>query len=434
MKKNPLINIVREQKSGKNTGLYSICSANRFVIEASILQAIKDNSTLCIEATSNQVDQFGGYTGMKPADFALYVKTIAQELGFPAQKLILGGDHLGPNTWRKENSGSAMQKARELMSAYAKAGFSKLHLDASMKCSDDSGEAPAPRVAAERAAELCAAAEAAWDKSSNSIPAYIVGTEVPTPGGAVLGHDKIHITGAADAAETVKEIHDAFKRKGLDSAWERVHAVVVQPGVEFGDASVETYVPEKASALKTFIKGEPNLVFEAHSTDYQPGSALNELVRDHFAVLKVGPWLTFAFREALFALEKIEAELFAGKSAKLSGLENALDSAMLKNPSYWKNYYSGTEAEVAHKRKYSYSDRCRYYWPLPEMEHAIILLLNNLSGVKIPIPLLEKHLPAIANTFKMGSLPMGPRPLIHAKIMKITSLYSKACGLHTNKH
>ena len=171
MKPNPLSNIVKDQKSGKNTGLYSICSANRFVIEASILQAIKDNSTLCIEATSNQVDQFGGYTGMKPADFAAFVTNMAKELGFPAKKLILGGDHLGPNTWRNENSGSAMQKARVLMAAYVKAGFSKLHLDASMKCSDDSGEAPAPRVAAERAAELCAAAEAAWDKSADTLPA-----------------------------------------------------------------------------------------------------------------------------------------------------------------------------------------------------------------------------------------------------------------------
>ncbi len=428
MKPNPLSNIVKDQKSGKNTGLYSICSANRFVIEASILQAIKDNSTLCIEATSNQVDQFGGYTGMKPADFAAFVTNMAKELGFPAKKLILGGDHLGPNTWRNENSGSAMQKARVLMAAYVKAGFSKLHLDASMKCSDDSGEAPAPRVAAERAAELCAAAEAAWDKSADTLPAYIVGTEVPPPGGAALGHGKIHITCAAGVAETVKEIQNAFKRKGLQSAWDRVQAVVVQPGVEFGDSSVDTYVPENAAGLKTFIENQPNIIFEAHSTDYQPGSALKELVRDHFAVLKVGPWLTFAFREALFSLEKIEAELFPGKSVKLSELENTLESVMLKNTSYWKNYYNGTESEVADKRKYSYSDRCRYYWHLPELELAISLLLNNLSGVKIPLPLIERYLPAQADNVKMGSLSSGPRPLIHAKIMEVTSLYSKACG------
>ncbi len=428
MKPNPLSNIVKDQKGGKNTGLYSVCSANRYVIEASILQALNDNSILCIEATSNQVDQFGGYTGMKPADFAAYVKTIAQELGFPAQNLILGGDHLGPNTWRKEKSDSAMRKACELMAAYAGAGFSKLHLDASMNCLDDSGEAPSPKAAAGRAAELCAAAEAAWDRSSATLPSYIVGTEVPTPGGTALGHGKIHITREADVAETVKELQNAFRRKGLQSAWDRVHAVVVQPGVEFGDASVDTYVPENAAGLKTFIENEPNLIFEAHSTDYQPGGALKELVRDHFAVLKVGPWLTFAFREALFSLEKIEAELFAGKSDKLSGLENELDSVMLKNPSYWKNYYSGTEDEVAHKRKYSYSDRCRYYWPLPELEQAISILLNNLSGANIPVQLIEQYLPEIADKAKIRPLPVGARALIHAKIMEVTSLYSKACG------
>ena len=426
---NPLVNIVHQQKAGKKTGIYSVCSANRFVIEASILQAIKDNSLVCIEATSNQVDQFGGYTGMKPADFAAYVKGIALEQGLPEKYLILGGDHLGPNTWRKESSGSAMNKSCELMAAYAKAGFSKLHLDASMKCADDPGQAPAPKVAAERAAELCAAAEAAWDKSSGSLPAYIVGTEVPTPGGATLGHGRIHITGASDVAETVNEIHEAFKRRGLAGAWERVHGVVVQPGVEFGDASVDAYVPEKASTLKTFIEKQPNLIFEAHSTDYQPGMALEQLVRDHFAVLKVGPWLTFAFREALFALEKIEKDIYsAKKEKKLSNLEDTLETAMQKNPAYWKNYYSGTDAEVAHKRKYSYSDRCRYYWPLPELEQAIALLLKNLSGSEIPLSLLDKHLPAQVDLVRDGSLLPEARTLIHAKIMEVTSLYSKACG------
>ncbi len=429
MKSNPLANIVREQKAGKQTGLYSICSANSFVIEASIMQAVRDNSIACIEATSNQVDQFGGYTGMKPADFAAYVKNIAKNFGLPEDRLLLGGDHLGPNTWRKENSRPAMEKACDLMSAYAKAGFSKLHLDASMKCADDNGHAPAPEIAAERAAKLCAAAESAWDSSRNTLPAYIVGTEVPTPGGTALGHDKIHITSAADVAETVNEIHEAFIKKRLLDAWERVHAVVVQPGVEFGDASVDIYQPQKAAGLAAFMEKQPNLVFEAHSTDFQPGSSLEQLVRNHFAVLKVGPWLTFAFREALFSLEKIEKEIFFGKgNIKLSELETTLESSMLKNPVYWKNYYSGSESEIAHKRKYSFSDRCRYYWPLPELEQAIALLLNNLSGREIPLSLLDKQLPFQAELIRKGAILPGPRALIHSKIMEVTSLYSKACG------
>jgi D-tagatose-1,6-bisphosphate aldolase subunit GatZ/KbaZ len=42
------------------------------------------------------VDQFGGYTGMTPADFRGFVCQLADSLDFPQSQLILGGDHLGP--------------------------------------------------------------------------------------------------------------------------------------------------------------------------------------------------------------------------------------------------------------------------------------------------------------------------------------------------
>ena len=56
----------------------------------------------------------------------------------------------------------------------------------------------------------------------------------------------------------------------------------------------------------------PGLVFEAHSTDYQPPESLSRLVIDGFAILKVGPGLTFALREALYALDEIAAALYPG--------------------------------------------------------------------------------------------------------------------------
>ena len=56
------------------------------------------------------------------------------------------------------------------------------------------------------------------------------------------------------------------------------------------------------------IEQYDRLIFEAHSTDYQTPAALAALVRDHFAILKVGPALTFALREALWALDCIERE------------------------------------------------------------------------------------------------------------------------------
>lgn len=80
---------------------------------------------------------------------------------------------------------------------------------------------------------------------------------------------------------------------------------------------VHEYHREEAQTLSRFIEAQPGLVYEAHSTDYQSREALRALVEDHFAILKVGPALTFAFREAVFALAAIE-EVLCDEPAALS--------------------------------------------------------------------------------------------------------------------
>jgi len=96
-------------------GIYSICSAHPWVLEAAMRQALEDETPLLIESTSNQVDQYGGYTGMKPADFVDFVRSIAERVGFSHEHLILGGDHLGPNAWRHLPVDEAMQRADALI-------------------------------------------------------------------------------------------------------------------------------------------------------------------------------------------------------------------------------------------------------------------------------------------------------------------------------
>ena len=151
---------------------------------------------------------------------------------------------------------------------------------------------------------------------------------------------------------------------GLADAWERVVGLVVQPGVEFGDNMIFNYRRENARSLSRDISSFEHLVYEAHSTDYQSESGLKALVEDHFCILKVGPWLTFAYREALFAMEAMETELLGKFHPDLSALKDVLECAMLGNPKYWKKYYTGNEEQQAFKRKYSFSDRSRYYWPV----------------------------------------------------------------------
>jgi D-tagatose-1,6-bisphosphate aldolase subunit GatZ/KbaZ len=429
-----LQNILQENRRGKGVGIYSICSANRFVLEAAMVQAARDNSLLLIESTSNQVNQFGGYTGQTPAAFADFVRTIAKEMHFPVSRIVLGGDHLGPHVWRSATAAIAMEKACEMVREYVFAGFTKIHLDASMPCADDASEPDQPlneEVVGSRAAELCQAAETAHAYLPRRAipPVYVIGTEVPVPGGEHLQSSAPKVTSTKDLARTLALAEKAFLARGLHSTWQRVIAVVVQPGVEFGDASVFPYDERKARPLANFVAHNWNGVYEAHSTDYQTCDALRQMVEDHFAILKVGPWLTFAFREAVFALEAIEHEMFTGRdAADRSCLQGALDKAMLENPTHWKGYYHGDEQELRFARKYSYSDRARYYWPQPHVADALQRLIRNLTANTIPTSLLSQHLPNEWEAVRAGEIANRPEELIRHRILEVLQQYAYACG------
>ena len=285
-------NIARERAAGARTGIASICTAHPMVIEATLIHAKSAAGDVLIEATCNQVNQEGGYTGMTPADFRHFVENIADRVGFDRQRIILGGDHLGPNPWKSLPAEQAMLRAESMVDAYARAGFTKLHLDTSMGCARES-MALADEVTASRAARLANAAEAAADGER---PSYVIGTEVPVPGGALKAIEHLDVTSPEAALQTVEVHRRAFAAAGAEQAFERAVAVVVQPGVEFGNANVIAYKPERAKALSAVLSHMPQFVFEAHSTDYQSAGALQQLVADGFAILKVGPWLTFALR------------------------------------------------------------------------------------------------------------------------------------------
>lgn len=167
----------------------------------------------------------------------------------------------------------------------------------------------------------------------------------------------------------MRAFEEAFRARGLDHAWNNVIGIVVQPGVEEKDAGCTEYDRSKAATLCEAIREYDNIVFEGHSTDYQTKIKLRELVEDGVAILKVGPGLTFAMREALFALAYAEKELLKDRN---SHFMEVLDEAMVADPQYWKKHYQGTKEEIAFKRKYSFSDRCRYYMPEKRLRmHAI---------------------------------------------------------------
>ena len=427
-----VLDLVTAHKQGRPVGIYSICSAHPFLLEAAVRQALQDGSPLLIESTCNQVNQEGGYTGLTPLDFRGYVQGIADKVRLPKGQLILGGDHLGPGPWQQEPAGSAMAKARRLVRDCVRAGYTKIHLDASMKCADDPADRPLEKaISAARAAELCQVAEETWAGSElgQEAPCYVIGTEVPLPGGAPEGEGAPLVTRVPDVEETIERTHQAFRQRGLDAAWERVVAVVVQPGVEFGDDALFEYDRRAAAELRQFIAGYDHLVFEAHSTDYQRRDALRALVEDHFAILKVGPALTFAFREAVFALAMMEVEWLGERSdVELSHVRRALDEAMLEDPVYWQRYYAGSEAYIRFARKYSYSDRSRYYWPQRGVQRALARLIDNLERYPPPLTLLSQFMPVQYERVRAGRLRNLPRELIGDRIRAVVADYAYACG------
>lgn len=429
---NALTKIVTIQKSGKAVGIYSACSANSFVIEAVLKKGLEDNSCVLIESTANQCDQFGGYTGMKPIDFKNYVYEIADKLGFDKNKIFLGGDHLGPLTWTSLNEKEAMANSEVLIDAYVSAGFTKIHVDTSMKVADDDPNVRlSDETIARRGVHLVKVAENAYKKLLETNPdavepVYIVGSEVPIPGGSQAAVDEgVQVTKVEDFAATMNTFKDTFEKEGISDVWDRVLGIVVQPGVEEKDSGCTEYDRSKAVELAKAIRTIPDLVFEGHSTDYQTKIKLREMVEDGVAILKVGPGLTFAAREALFALAFAEKEQYKDTDVVQSNFMEVLDEAMLANPKNWQKHYHGNKQEIALKRKYSFSDRSRYYMPTENVSKAINILMNNFKD-GVPLNLLSQFMPIQYTKVRDGVINNNPEELIIDRIVNTIDEYLQA--------
>jgi len=367
-----LRDVVKQNRQGKPAGTYAVCSAHPAVLDAAISQSLADGAVLHVESTSSQVNQFGGYTGTNPAQFAAQMRRTAEKAGLPFERVLLG---------------------------------------------------------AERTAALCKIAEDSFASlpSGSPQPLYVIGTEVPIPGGEVAEGEPPAPTRIEDLKFSLNAFQTAFKALGLASAWERIIGMVVQPGVEFGDSSIFEYDRKKAASLVAVLPSTPELVFEAHSTDYQTPSGLLQLVQDHFAILKVGPWLTLAYREAIFALGLIEREMPEHKT-DASHVREVLEAEMLRNPANWRPYYHGDEDQQKFARAFSLSDRCRYYWPQAPVQQEIERLMHNLGG-PLPLALLSQYLPSEYDAIREGRLPNSAPAVVRHHIQRVLRVYAQACGV-----
>jgi len=430
--RNPMLDMIDRRMAGIHSGVPSFCCANKIVIEAIMDQAKRFDDRVLIEATSNQVNQYRGYTGMVPEDFKNFVYEIADRNGFDKSRIILGGDHLGPLPWCDKPEEVAMREAAKLVRLVVRAGYLKIHLDTSMKLGDDPvDEKLADEVIARRGAFLYNECyqeflELKKEKPDAIHPVFVIGSEVPIPGGAHEDEeDTMQITKREDLESTLLHYKQEFKKYGLEDEFKYVIAVVVQPGVEFGNEGIHHYNRIDAHKLCETLREYPGIVFEAHSTDYQLPVSLKEMVADGLAILKVGPALTFALREGLFALSHIEDEMIEDEEQR-ANFPEVLEKAMLENPSHWNKYYFAEGQGLVNERKYGFSDRCRYYFALPEVEAAMEKLFANIDALNIPMGLLHQYLPNQTPKVLAGTLKPTGKELVKDHINEIVEQYNYA--------
>ena len=412
--KHPMQEMMEKRRQGIKCGIPSYCSANELVLEIALRRAKLLNQPVLIEATANQVNQYGGYTGMLPKDFYKLVLDMAAEIDLPEQMVILAGDHLGPLTWQNLPEAEAMEKSIELVYQYTRAGFSKIHLDTSMKVADDAEGLLSTEVIARRGATLYKAAikgyeELKAEKPDAIRPVFVIGSEVPIPGGAQEAEDSLAVTSVEAFKDTVATYKRVWEEEGVGAGMEDVIAVVVQPGVEFGDDQVFLYDHDAAAELCAALKDFPEVCFEGHSTDYQSAKCLKAMVEDGIAILKVGPALTYGLREALFSMSLMENELVPAEER--SNFIDVLENTMLANPGNWQKHYHGDEKQLHLARKYSFSDRARYYIGQPEVLEAMNKLFANLNTYKIPLNMLHQYMPLTYAKVRDGELPLEAKEL-----------------------
>ncbi len=412
--KHPIQEMMEQRRQGKKCGIPSYCTANPLALEIILKRAKQLQMPVLIEATANQVNQYGGYTGMLPKDFYEMIQKMAGEIGVPEELIILGGDHLGPLTWQNLPEKEAMEKSVELVYQYAKAGFTKIHLDTSMKVADDPEGLLSTETIARRGAELYKASMKGYEERKAEVPdamrpVFIIGSEVPIPGGAQEAEDSLSVTSPEAFQDTVATYKHIFEEAGVKEGWKDVVAVVVQPGVEFGDDQVFLYDHDAATALCSALEKYPEVCFEGHSTDYQSAECLKNMVNDGIAILKVGPALTYGLREALFALSFMEKELVP--EDKRADFIETLEKVMLAEPGNWQKHYHGDDKQLALARKYSFSDRARYYIGQPEVTKAIDKLFDNLREYPIPMNMLHQYMPVSYTKVRDGILTLNPKEL-----------------------
>ena len=398
----------------KKNAIPSFCSSNSQVIEILFKFCKFHKVPLLVESTSNQVNQYGGYSNNTPKEFIKKIKKIAEKEKFNKKKLFFGGDHLGPLPWKLHKSREALRRSIRLIRSYINADYQKIHIDTSIKCLNDNKINN--KIVFERTALIFRKLN--LDKYKNLF--FVFGTEVPLSG----GNDKSKIK--QTSITQIKEEHKNFKN--LLKSETNSFALVIEPGMKFMHNNVTKPIFKNFVIKKKFSK-KNNFIFEAHSTDYQQINTLKKLVSNNFKFLKVGPELTYELTRSILFMEKLEKTLnYKSNFSKVLYLE------MKKNRKYWLSYFNNKKKTVFDKIVKSKFDRTRYYLERKKVLKAINILKNNINNLELNKILIKlrrkdkKYFIKIKKVFRLNNF----QTLNYFYLNKVLIKYFKACDFKLN--
>ena len=349
-------------KSILKHSLPSFCSSNFDVLKSIMIFAKYQNFPVLIESTSNQVNQYGGYSGLKPFQFEKKIRRLAKFIKLNNKSLMIGGDHLGPLPWKDLDEATAMKNSKKLVKDCLKAKYEKIHIDTAIICRGEK------KIDRHTVIQRCDEILSVFSKKDFDNVFLVIGTEVPFAGG---GHA---IKSSPTTFESIKEEIDLYstilKKK-------KKFALVIEPGIGFGNFSV-IQAKLKNFGKRLIFSKKNNFVYEAHSSDYQKISSLKKLVKNNFKFLKIGPELTYFYAKSIFKMEEFEKKIYKNN---FSNIKNIILKEMKNNNSYWIDYYKAKKKKLDNLKFNSYLDRLRYYWSSKNILNSKKKLFININKI-----------------------------------------------------
>jgi D-tagatose-1,6-bisphosphate aldolase subunit GatZ/KbaZ len=406
------------KKTIDNKSLPSFCTANFLVLKTLLIFCKKNKLPALIESTSNQVNQFGGYSNNKPKDFIKKINGLIESLKINKKTIYFGGDHLGPLPWKNYKSSFALKNSIKLIDLYLKANYQKIHIDTSIQCKDD-------KLITDK--KIFARTEYILKNLINKKKLkkifFVFGTEVPFAGGN--DKKKFKIT---ENNKIIADYQNFSKLLNSEKLSSKDFALVIEPGMKFKNNSITKPKFKSFEINKKFSK-KNKFYFEAHSTDYQDLETLNKLVKNNFKILKVGPELTYNLVKSFLFMQKIE-KIFLRKK---SNFRKIIIKKMFVNNLYWKDFFKkGSKKQLEKNLLNSFYDRTRYYLSNNDVMNSIKILEININKIKQEeiIRLLKKETDKknITNlkNFKNNNF----QHIISAFLDRIFLKYYKACGFN----